>query len=108
MSQQQSFLENFMWGFKSALIDQIKTKPVFHGKSDHTDIRNAVFAQMVMVEYGAAALVSYVAIARSRSASISLTTNSLNKPFSSSYASSSFAVGTLRREYTMLKTRKIS
>lgn len=50
MSQQQSFLENFMWGFKSALIDQIKTKPVFHGKSDHTDIRNAVFAQMVMVE----------------------------------------------------------
>ena len=50
MSQQQSFLENFMWGFRSALIDQIKAKPVFHGKSDHTDIRNAVFAQMVMVE----------------------------------------------------------
>jgi hypothetical protein len=50
MSQQSSFFNGFLSGFQSALVERIKAKPLSHGKSDVTDIRNAVFAQMVMVE----------------------------------------------------------
>lgn len=47
---QQSFLNGFLSGFQSALVERIKAKPLSHGKSDVSDIRNAVFAQMVMVQ----------------------------------------------------------
>jgi hypothetical protein len=50
MSQQSSFFSGFLSGFQSALVERIKAKPMHHGKSDVTDVRNAVFAQMVMVQ----------------------------------------------------------
>ena len=43
-------VQAFLTGFQNGLIARIRENPATHGKSDQTDLRNKVFAQMVMVE----------------------------------------------------------